>query len=74
MNCPCSSLVIRKKNSLNNYIISKHRKANWTLGVPELISGTRENQAIAVYKALDNWDLIENVPTVCCNTTASNIC
>lgn len=42
------------------------------LGVPELISGTGENQAIAVYQALENWGLIENVQALCCDTTASN--
>lgn len=42
------------------------------LGVPELISGTGENQATAVYQALENWGLIDNVQALCCDRTASN--
>jgi hypothetical protein len=40
------------------------------LGEPELKSGTRQNQAITVYQALDIWSLTEYIQALCCDTTA----
>jgi len=55
-------------------IIISYKGIDQLLGVPELISGTGENQATAVYlyQALENWGLIDNVQALCCDTTASN--
>ncbi|XP_050060675.1 uncharacterized protein LOC126551445 [Aphis gossypii] len=53
-------------------IIVSYKGIEQLLGVPELISGTGENQATAVYQALENWGLIDNVQALCCDTTASN--
>ncbi|KAL4150130.1 hypothetical protein QTP88_003964 [Uroleucon formosanum] len=53
-------------------IIISYKGIEQLLGVPELISGTGENQATAVYQALENWSLTDNVQSLCCDTTASN--
>lgn len=53
-------------------VIISHNGTDQLLGVPELSSGTGENQATAVYQELENWGLIENVQALCCDTTASN--
>jgi len=53
-------------------VIISHNGIDQILGVPELRSGTGENQATAVYQELENWGLIENVQALCCDTTASN--
>ncbi|KAL4100680.1 hypothetical protein QTP88_020714 [Uroleucon formosanum] len=53
-------------------IIISYKGIEQLLGVPELISGTGENQATAVYQALENWSLTDNVQALCCDTTASN--
>ncbi|KAE9530083.1 hypothetical protein AGLY_011545 [Aphis glycines] len=53
-------------------IIVSYKGIEQLLGVPELISGTGENQATAVYQALENWGLTDNVQALCCVTTASN--
>jgi len=37
-----------------------------------LISGTGQNQAEAVFQALEEWGLIDHVQALCCDTTASN--
>lgn len=55
-------------------VIISHNGTDQLLGVPELRSGTGENQATAVYQELENWGLIENVQALCCDTTASNTC
>ncbi|KAL4091591.1 hypothetical protein QTP88_026257 [Uroleucon formosanum] len=53
-------------------IIISYKGIEQLLGVPELISGTGENQATAVYQVLENWGLTDNVQALCCDTTASN--
>ncbi|KAL4125926.1 hypothetical protein QTP88_010163 [Uroleucon formosanum] len=42
-------------------IIISYKGIEQLLGVPELISGTGENQSTAVYQALENWGLTDNV-------------
>jgi hypothetical protein len=42
------------------------------LGVPQLASGSGENQAAAVYALLDEWNLAEKVAGLSFDTTASN--
>ncbi|KAL4104515.1 hypothetical protein QTP88_019810 [Uroleucon formosanum] len=53
-------------------IIISYKGIEQLLGVPELISGTGENQATAVYQALEDWGLTDNVQALCFDTTASN--
>lgn len=53
-------------------VIISYNGIDQLLGVPELMSGTGENQATAVYQELENWGLIENVQALCCDTTSSN--
>lgn len=36
------------------------------------MSRTGQNQANAVFQALEEWGLDDNVQAVCCDTTASN--
>lgn len=42
------------------------------LGVPKLLSGTREAQSTAVLDCLEKWGLADWVVALCFDTTASN--
>lgn len=42
------------------------------LGIPPLPSGTGANQANAIIKALDDWNVTEQVQAMCFDTTSSN--
>ncbi|KAL4141736.1 hypothetical protein QTP88_004317 [Uroleucon formosanum] len=53
-------------------VIVSYKKFEKLLNVPKLISGTGQNQAEAVFHALEEWGLIDHVQALCCNTTASN--
>lgn len=43
------------------------------LGIPAISSGTGKQQAIAVHDMLKEWDLVDKVEALCCDTTASNM-
>lgn len=43
------------------------------LGIPAISSGTGKEQAEAVYALLKEWDVVQNVQALCCDTTASNL-
>jgi hypothetical protein len=47
-------------------------KVNKFLSCPKLLSGTGLNQANAVYNALNEWGIIDNVRGMCFDTTSSN--
>lgn len=53
-------------------IIVSTGKIEQLLGVPEIASSTGENQAQAVYEALQDWCLSENIQSLCCDSTSSN--
>ncbi|GBN59895.1 hypothetical protein AVEN_215484-1 [Araneus ventricosus] len=42
------------------------------LGVPKLPSGTRKNAAEAIYKILEQWDLVKQVIAMSSDTTSVN--
>lgn len=42
------------------------------LGVPKIQNGTGSMQAAAVYNALEDWNVLENVKGMCFDTTSSN--
>lgn len=42
------------------------------IDVPRLDSSSGEEQAAAVYKALQDWQLCDRVQALCCDTTSSN--
>lgn len=43
------------------------------LGVPKLENGKGVTQANAIYDVLEDWDLLQAVKDLCCDTTASNL-
>ena len=45
---------------------------NQLLCVPKIASGTGENMATAVYNAIQDWNVSENIKPLCFNTTSSN--
>jgi len=48
---------------------------NWVeklLGAPEVLNSTCKEQAKAIYDALHDWDLQDNIQAICCDTTPSN--
>lgn len=53
-------------------IIVSHLNGSQLLGVPELSSGTGKNTADAVYKTLEDWDIVDKVQAACYDTTATN--
>lgn len=42
------------------------------IGIPKLSSGSGKNQALSVFQVLEEWNLIDQVQVLCCDTTASN--
>lgn len=42
------------------------------IGIPKLEKSTGQEQANAVYFALENWGVLDTVQALCCDTTASN--
>lgn len=42
------------------------------LGVPEIASSSGEEQALAVFEAIEKWGITDKVQALCCDTTASN--
>ena len=42
------------------------------LGVPQMVSGTGENQAAAVYQLLQEWNLLDKVAGMGFDTTSCN--
>ena len=45
---------------------------NQLLCVPKIASGTGENMATAVYNAFQDWNVSENIKSLCFDTTRSN--
>lgn len=42
------------------------------LGVPEIPTSSGEEQAMAVYQAVEKWGITDKIQALCCDTTASN--
>lgn len=53
-------------------IVVSTMKIEQLIGVPKLSSSTGEEQASAVYDAINKWGLKDSVQALCCDTTASN--
>lgn len=53
-------------------VIISYKNSEKLLSVPNLISGTGQNQAEAVFQALEEWGLIDHVQALCCDITASS--
>lgn len=58
--------VDRLSISVTGYMVNK------LLNCPKLLSGIGLNQANAVYDALKEWGIIDNVRGMCFDTTSSN--
>lgn len=54
-------------------IIVTSKNIEQIIGVPILQRSTGEEQATAVYNALDEWGLLDVVQGLCCDTTSSNM-
>ncbi|CAH0560540.1 unnamed protein product [Brassicogethes aeneus] len=53
-------------------IVISYENKEQLLAVPKLDSSSGKEQALAVFKALHDWDLSDNVQIMSCDTTASN--
>ena len=42
------------------------------LGVPEIPTSSGEEQALAVYQAVEKWNITNKIQALCCDTTSSN--
>ncbi len=42
------------------------------LGIPAISASTGEDQATAIYQAIEQWGIAEKVQALCFDTTASN--
>ena len=43
------------------------------LNIPMIQSGTGKDQAEAIYETLLDWDLLNEIKAICCDTTSSNL-
>lgn len=53
-------------------VIVSQKSGAQLLGVPKIASGTGEAMAEAVYTALQEWGVTENIVAMCFDTTSSN--
>ena len=67
-----SNIKTGKKQDRLVVTVTGYDNKDQLLGAPELPSGTGEAQADAVYKLLVDWDMVDQVTSICSDTTASN--
>nr|XP_012144553.1 PREDICTED: LOW QUALITY PROTEIN: uncharacterized protein LOC105662954 [Megachile rotundata] len=53
-------------------IIITYGKKEKLLGVPAIPNSSGKEQALAIYGLLEDWNLIDRVQALCCDTTSSN--
>lgn len=64
--------LLRKQKTDRVAILVTSREMKQIIGTPEILSGTGENQANAVYESLVNCSLLDNVEALCCDSTICN--